>query len=142
MEGDGDPENRAPMRWDLVNDDNEVYVWTKQLIRLRKANRALKIGDYRKLISSQLIAFERFTDRVDDTVVVIANFSTEPVEELLMVPDSRLMNNTTFVDLLGSGSEFNLWSSILSVRLPARSALVLKPVTEPVDGYTPYKRID
>jgi len=55
MEGDGDPENRAPMRWDLVSDDNEVFVWTKQLIRMRKANRALKIGDYRKLISSNLV---------------------------------------------------------------------------------------
>jgi len=141
MAGDGDPENRAPMRWDLANDNNEVYTWTKHLIRLRKANRALKIGDYRKLISSQLIAFERYTDRVDDTVVVIANFSAEPVEELLMIPDSRLMNNTTFIDLLGSGTEFTLWSAILSVHLPARSALVLKPVTEPVDGYTPYKRI-
>ncbi len=141
MAGDGDPENRAPMRWDLANDNNEVYTWTKHLIRLRKANRALKIGDYRKLISSQLIVFERYTDRVDDTVVVIANFSAEPVEELLMIPDSRLMNNTTFIDLLGSGAEFTLWSAILSVHLPARSALVLKPVTEPMDGYTPYKRI-
>ena len=75
--GAGDPENRAPMPWELANDENEAFAWTKKLIQLRRANRALKIGDYRKLISGRLIAFERLTDKVEDTVVVAAN-STAP----------------------------------------------------------------
>ena len=92
--------------------------------------------------ASQLIAFERFTDRVADTLVVAANFNDRPVEEVLLIPDGRLMNYTLFEDLLGSGAAFRLQSALLPLRMPAKSALVLQPQTAPLDGYTPYKRID
>ncbi len=142
MESGPEPLCRAPMRWDLVSDTNAVFTWTKRLIEVREEQRGLKVGDYRKIISHKLIAFERYTDRVDDTVIVLANFSGDEVEETLMIPDSRLMNGTPMIDLLGSGLSFRLRSSILSVYLPARSAIVLKPYTEAVDGYTSYKRVD
>lgn len=142
LAGAGDPQNRAPMPWEQVNETNETLAWTRKLIVLRKAQRALKIGDCRMLGSEKLMAFERNTDRVEDTLVVAVNFSPQPVEEVLLVPDGRLMNYTLFEDLLGSGSNFRLQSALLPVRLPARSALVLRPQTAPLDGYTPYKRID
>lgn len=142
LAGAGDPENRAPMPWEQVNETNETLAWTRKLIALCKAQRALKIGDCRVLGAEALIAFERCTDRVEDTLVVAANFSDQPVEEVLLIPDGRLMNYTLFEDLLGSGEDFRLQSALLPVRLPAKSALVLRPQTAPVDGYTPYKRID
>lgn len=142
LTGPGDPENRAPMPWEQVNETNPALAWTRKMVGLRKTHRALKIGDCRMLDTGQLIAFERFTDRVEDTLVVVANFNEQPVEEVLLVPDARLMNYTLFEDLLGSGAAFRLQSALLPVRLPARSALVLQPRTAPVDGYTPYKRID
>ena len=64
MTGGADPENRGPMRWDLVTADNPELAWMKRLIALRKAHRALRIGDYRTLESTNLLAFERTTDRV------------------------------------------------------------------------------
>jgi len=142
LPGPGDPENRAPMPWEQVKDANPALAWTKKLIHLRKAQRALKIGDCCMLGANQLIAFERFTDRVEETLVVAANFSDHEVEEFVLVPDARLMNYTLFEDLLGSGATFRLQSALLPVRLPARSALVLQPQIAPLDGYTPYKRID
>jgi glycosidase len=47
MTGGPDPENRSPMRWDLMHSDNAELVWMKQLIALRKAHRALRVGDFR-----------------------------------------------------------------------------------------------
>jgi len=140
MLGGDDPRNRAPMCWDLVNRDNEVYRWMKTLIDLRKKQRALRIGDYHKLLSSRLIAFERRTERVGETLLVIVNPGAEALEESILVPDSKLMNATKFVDLLGNGQVFAMASGILPVRLPPKSAVVLQPQTHPVDGYTPYKR--
>lgn len=140
MQGGNDPINRAPMRWDLATPANEVYTWTKSLIRLRKTERALKIGDYRKIISNRLIAFERCTEKVSETVLVLVNPTNETVRENVLVPDSKLMNGTRLYDLLGSEKVHYIYSSILEISLAPKSALILKPRTEPDDGYSAYKR--
>jgi hypothetical protein len=41
--------------------------------RLHRDHRALRVGNYRPISSHRLLAFERYTDRVADTVLVIAN---------------------------------------------------------------------
>jgi len=64
MTGEIDPEMRAPMRWDLVNDGNETLAWTRKLIDLRKQHRALRVGDFSLVTSGKLLAFERFTESV------------------------------------------------------------------------------
>jgi glycosidase len=140
MHGAGDPSNRAPMRWDLVTPDNEVYRWTQHLLRLRKTQRALKIGDFRKLLAGGLLAFERCTEKVGETLLVIANPSEQPVQETLLVPDSKLMNGTKLFDLLGSEQIFTIFSGTVAISLPPKTALVLQPQTAPVDDYSPYKR--
>ncbi len=141
MQGGEDPTNRAPMRWDMVTPENETLQWHKTLIQLRKAHRALRIGDYRQVLSSKLLAFERCTDKVAETLIIVANPSEEIVEEKLLVPDSRIMNGAHFLDLLGSQQRHVLYSAILDVRVPPKSALVLQPQVGPFDGYTPFKRI-
>ncbi|MBN1371327.1 MAG: hypothetical protein JW987_05145 [Anaerolineaceae bacterium] len=141
MEGGEDPANRAPMRWDLLTLDNAVLQWHKTLIQLRKRQRALRIGDYREVLSSKLLAFERCTEKTAETLVIVANPTGETVQEKLLVPDSRIMNGTRMVDLLGNQQPFFIFSAILDVTVPPKSALVLQPQTGPFDGYTPYKRI-
>jgi cyclomaltodextrinase len=42
MTGGADPENRGPMRWDLLRDDHPELAWMRQLIALRKQHRALR----------------------------------------------------------------------------------------------------
>ena len=141
MQGADDPCNRAPMRWDLLNEQNEVYRWTKKLIHLRKESRALKIGDYRKLLSDKLIAFERCTEKVDETLLIIVNPSDQVIKEMILVPDSKLMNATKLVDLLGTEKLQTIHSGLLSIEIAPKSALLLKPQTAPEDGYSPFKRI-
>lgn len=45
MEGRRDPDNRRPMRWDLVGADNEMLAHYRRLIALRTGSRVLQQGD-------------------------------------------------------------------------------------------------
>ncbi len=141
MPGGGDPEMRAPMRWDLVAANPPALQWTRQLIKIHKDNRALRIGDFRLVTASKLIAFERYTDRARDTVIVILNPGDQEVQETVMLANSKLMDGSRMVDLLGRNPPMSLSSSLLRVKVPAKGILLLKPDVTPVTGYTNYKRV-
>jgi cyclomaltodextrinase / maltogenic alpha-amylase / neopullulanase len=141
MEGSGDPAVRAPMRWDLVRDENPNFILTKKLIQLHNNCRALKIGDYRQIHSAKLLAFERYTDLVEETIIVIVNTADEPITENILVPDSKLVNDTKMVDLMGQHAPIHMSAAFLKVNIPAKSFLILQPKTDAIEGYSPYKRI-
>ena len=141
MEGGDDPEMRGPMAWDRVAARHPTLDWTKQLIAVRKQHRALRVGDYRRIEAQNLIAFERYTDRAADTVLVFANPSERPVQELVLVGNSKLMDGTQFIDLLQSGSSPSMSSALLTVKLPPKGFLLLRPQTAELQGYTNYKRV-
>ena len=140
MTGGGDPEMRGPMRWDLVRDDNPTLAWTRQLVALRKAHRALRSGDYRPITAHRLLAFERYTDRALDTVLVIANPGTTEVSETVLVGNSKLMNNWDLVTLDGS-VRVKIMTDMLNLTLPPGGLRVLKPEASPGGGYSAYKRV-
>ncbi|MBI5258435.1 MAG: glycoside hydrolase family 13 protein [Burkholderiales bacterium] len=142
MTGGDDPEMRAPMRWDLVRDDNPTLAWTRQLIALRKAQRALRIGDFRPITSTQLFGFERHTDRARDTVLVLVNPGPAPVSETVLVANSKLMNTMKLRNLLEPARPpLPIMSSLLEVTLPPGGLLVLQPEITPPGGYSAYKRV-
>jgi hypothetical protein len=115
----------------------------KKLIAVRKQHRALRIGNFRLLGAGKLFAFERYTDRIQDAVVVIANPSKAAITEIVLVPDSKLMSDVvTLANLLDpSAKPVPINSAMLTVTVPADSVLVLAPDMRLKDGYTPYKRI-
>lgn len=142
MTGGIDPEMRAPMRWDWVKDDNPSLVWLQNLIDIRKANRALRIGEFRVVNSEKLVAFERYTDTADETIVVLANPGAEDVSESVMIANSKLMNATMMTDLLGVIKEpVQIWSGLIRANVPAGKTVMLKVQTAQISGYTPYKRV-
>lgn len=144
MTGGDDPENRGPMRWDLVRDDNPELAWMRQLILMRRQNRALRVGDFRLVESDQLLAFERYTDRALDTVIVLANPAAAAVVERVMVANAGLMDATPLVDLLGPADgppAGTLEAGCLTVTVPPETALVLRPREQPLGGYSRYKRV-
>jgi glycosidase len=143
MTGGDDPEMRAPMRWDLVTPGNPALQWTKQLVAMKKKHRALRVGDWRPITSSRLVAFERHTDRAGETVLVIVNPGDETVTETLMPANSKLMDGTRLIDLLEppSSGHVHLQAALLQVTLPGKSFRVIKPDTSPQGGYTNYKRV-
>ena len=146
MTGGVDPENRGPMRWDLVRDDNAELAWVRQLVALRKAHRALRVGDFRLVESQRLFAFERVTDRVLDTRIVVANPGDTTVRERLLVPNAHLMDDTPMADVLGLvpaalAPAPSFGPGFITVELPPQGVVVLQPQPRSLGGYSRYKRV-
>ena len=143
MTGGDDPEMRAPMRWDLVAADVPALRWMRQLLALRRSQRALRVGNYREVSTGRLYAFERHTNRAAETVIVVVNPGPTPVRDTLMVANSKLMDGSVMIDLLGThtGEPLRMWSALLDVTVPPCGVLVLQPDTAPRGGYTNYKRV-
>ena len=140
MTGTHDPEMRGPMRWDRVEQGHPQLAWTKQLIGLRQ-HRALKVGDYRTLETRELFAFERHTDHALESIFVVANPTPHEVKDLLLITNSKLMDGTTLVDLLGQVPPVTAHAALAQVTVPPHTVLVLKPEQKRDDGYTNYKRV-
>ncbi|MBP8184233.1 MAG: hypothetical protein KAX88_09045, partial [Rhodoferax sp.] len=142
MTGGEDPANRSPMRWDLARDSNQTLQWTKQLIQLRKDHRALRVGDFRLVSSHQLLAFERYTDRVEDTVVVLVNPGKTAITERVLIANSKLMNGSTLLDLLNPQAKpLRVMASMVTVTIPAGGFRVVAPDVRPSGGYSVFKRV-
>lgn len=144
MTGGADPENRGPMRWDLVRADNPELAWLKQLIGMRKQSRALRIGNFRLVESERLLAFERYTERPLETVVVLANPSGAAITERVMIANAGLMDDTLMVDLLSQADSppaGTVDAAFMTVTVPAETVLVLSPRERSLGGYSRYKWI-
>ncbi len=142
MEGGEDPENRAPMRWDIANKENLTLNWIQHLIALRKRLRALRIGNYRSVCSENLLAFERYTDRAAETVIVVINLHDREITESLMIANSKLMSHTNVIDQLHPEAKTAIvQAGFIKVTMEPLSAYVFTPDTESKSGYTKYKRV-
>ncbi len=140
MKGGDDPEQRGPMRWNLVTDENVTLEWFRKLVAMREDGVALKVGDFRLLDSEELLAFQRSTDRTADTRIVVANPTKAAITEVLAVRDSKLMNWSLLKDELGD-AEVRVDAGTIQANLPAHTVWVLKPVMADTIEYTPYKRV-
>jgi cyclomaltodextrinase / maltogenic alpha-amylase / neopullulanase len=146
MTGGDDPAMRAPMRWDLVSDApaaDSPQAWTRQLIQIQKQHRALRVGNFRLLESTQLLAFERYTDRVADSVVVLVNPTNAAVTEAVLLSNSKLMDGAQMRNLLSpdKAEATRVKAAMLNISLPAQSVLVLAPHVAPPGGYSNFKRV-
>ena len=76
-------------------------------------------------------------------MLVVVNPTGETVEETLVVTDSKLMDATPLVDLLGTlhGAAPSLRAALLHITLPPKGVAVLGVDTAPQGGYTNYKRV-
>lgn len=141
MPGGEDPENRAPMRWDLVEAGCEELSFVRQLTALRRDCRALRIGEFRTLDTRTLLGFTRHTERLADLAVVLVNPTDEPVSEFIALRQSKLTNNEPLRDVF-TGAQVRLAAGVIQITVPARTAFVLRPVTDfPGRDYDPYKRV-
>ena len=141
MEGVGDPGCRAPMQWDLVTEDNETLSWFRQLLSIRAAHPALRYGDLVVLDTESLFAFARVTDRVDETVIVVANPSSAPISEAIAVPLGKIMSGD-MDDQLHEDDPVHLRAGLMTVSVPAQAVRILTLRTDVgASGYTPYGRV-
>lgn len=140
LRGGDDPLQRGPFRWELAAEGNGYFDWFNRLSALRRETRALRVGEFRILDTESVLAFQRFTERADETCIVVANPTAAGATELVSVRDGRIMNRTVFRDAL-SGAECVTDAGTLVLTLPPRTIRVLRPAI-PGDGeYSPYKRM-
>jgi len=140
MSGEGDPRNRAPMRWDLVNRENRELAFVKKLIRIRRSHPSLRLGDFHALDSDRLIAFVRTTDKLLDSMLVAANPTDQPVTETFPIRIGRIMDYGQMNDLL-SGDKLLVKQGLATLTVPARSVMLFAPDKQVFGGYSQYHRI-
>lgn len=140
MTGIGDPQNRAPMRWDLANTENTLLQWTRRLAKIRRENPALRYGDFHVLKTAKLLSFARTTDRLRDTVIVVVNPTQSVQKETFATRVGRLMSWGSLRNLLGGKAEISK-TGLLTVEVPPYSIMLLVPQTAPQNSYSPFDRI-
>jgi hypothetical protein len=112
------------------------------LIQLRKDHRALRVGNFRLVTSRKLLAFERYTDRVQDTVLVLANPGKTTVTERVLIANSKLMNGSSLVDLVNPQAKpLRVLASMVTVSLPPGGYRVVAPDVSLTGGYSVFKRV-
>jgi len=140
MVGEGDPSNRAPMRWDLMKDTNPDLANTKKLIEIRRANPALRYGDFAALRTDKLLAYLRSTDKLRQTVLVVANPTDTEVKEVFAVRVGQIMSWGQMKDAL-TGEVVRIVTGQLSIKMPPKSVRIFTVVDDKSMGYSQYDRI-
>ncbi len=139
MTGKGDPECRAPMRWDLVSPSNPTLSFVGHLSRLRRRLPALRIGDFRLLDTDKLLAYLRVTDRALETVMVVVNPLDAKVSETMDFRDGKIMSWGEMQDIEG-GRLVRAVTGLVRVEMPPKSVAIFVPVDRRANGYSQYDR--
>jgi len=141
MEGGHDPDNRGPMRWDLLEGENETLALHRELIRLRKVLPALRVGDMRLLDAEGLLAFLRIGEDPRQTVLVAANAGTDRIEETVQVRDSLLVDAAPLECAL-TGERVVMRSGLVDLGLEAGQIRVYRTADRGRGaGYSAFKRL-
>lgn len=81
MTGGNDPDCRKPMVWNEEKQDRELFEFYKEMIQLRKDNRAFRDGSFKFLLAdkdSKHVVYERSSE--DDRFIVAMNSSEDEAE--------------------------------------------------------------
>ncbi|MGF1573817.1 MAG: alpha-amylase family glycosyl hydrolase [Sumerlaeia bacterium] len=141
MQGGHDPGCRAPMRWDLVNDENPDYTHTRQLLSIHAENPALRIGNFRLLASEQVLAYLRKTDDPTESIIVLINPHSVEQNVMIAIRDSRLMDAAP-LECLFTGTKINMLSGFLKTTVPAKQAMIFRTADRRKNkGYSMFKRV-
>ncbi len=140
LEGGGTPDNRRPIRWELSHEERELLDYVKRLIALRKANLALRRGEWCTLLiddSRDLYAFARFLPSPAEAhhlALVLLNNSDYPQTVNLSLP-WRMEGWQVAVGTndFGQGS-LPAAKGYLSLRMPPLSGAILVPVRSNITG--------
>jgi len=141
MTGTGDPESRAPMRWDLATAENPNLAWMRKLLDVRKRYPALKVGQFTGLETDRLLAFARTTGKVKESVIVVINPTNETVQETFTTRIGKLLSWGELEDTL-TGKRIRSITGLLNLTMPPKSTMILVPVADRSSGYSVYDRID
>jgi hypothetical protein len=104
------------------------------------------VGDFRIAPAHRLLAFERYTNQVADTVLVIVNPSNETITEHIQWRNGSITEVAVLKDLLqpiaGEALEpLGGYAGLLEITMPPNSIRALAPDIDSKEGYSLYKRV-
>jgi glycosidase len=121
MEGGGDPDNRRGMRWDLVDESNEVLQHYRKLIALRDSSPALQSGDPLILQANDENGTFAYARTLENDFAVLAANSTDEMQTVTL--DLRELNQLG----LGTGAVACILSDLSFASLEDELTLTLDP---------------
>lgn len=144
MEGGKDPFNRAPMKWDESDWNNEIHSFYKKLINLRKSREELSKGKLLELshsIDYGIVSYLRYSEENPQNFSVItANPSNEPKSFRLFPPYSFLFSDLKLKDLLSS-KVVKSHAGYIDVELQPWEFNIYTPMGDDIEDYSFFKRV-
>ena len=122
----------------------------KGLLKWAQKTRGRRDRAYLHLATGPLLALERHTNRVADTVLVLANASDQSVTETVALRNGMLMDDAPLREALNAPhlsptqtqAPTKVGAGFITVTLPPWGVRVLTPVVpDAKQGYSVYKRI-
>lgn len=95
-EGGGDPDCRRTFNWDTSTWDSDFLIFLKNLIKMRKNEKALQIGKIKIYSKNNLLIMERYTDK-ELILVVINNSNHEEKFEYKCKSAVDVLNNKSII---------------------------------------------
>ncbi len=139
MDGGGDPDCRRPMIWDETRWDTETLAFYKNIIAIRQSHAALRRGALTMLEADALV-FLRHTDKINETVLVAINNSTQPYRQIVFTPHSHLYHALPMKNLLDPSQVVNMEAGNIKLELPPRSAGIFVPDDARIQNYRFFKQ--
>lgn len=134
MEGDDDPLNRRPMRWEESDWEQTIRSFYKKLVEIRRSRRELRegrllmLGDY---LDGDAVAFVRHTEVPNQEALVVVNKSKQRLQQRLLVPHTHFDPKLWFKNLLAPDQHMQFYMASFQIDLPPESAAIYVPD----DGY-------
>jgi glycosidase len=141
LESESDPHCRQPMPWKDLDANNEDLIFYKRMIDLYNSKEALNSGNFGELDYSNpnILAFSRYTEKIDDYTLIVVNLTDEPQEFQLISKESSLMNGSKMVEV-SSRKKATIFNSMICGKIEAH-AFEIYEMEINKDGYSPYKRL-
>ncbi len=121
MMGKHDPDCRRPFEWNYTGDKDRVALrdFYKKLIQIRKENPALSKGDYKTLLTRDMV-YSYLREYKGEKIVCVINNELEPRDIEVDVPVTG-----TLTDLM-SGKTFTVKGGKLTIHLDGQTGAILK----------------
>jgi len=137
-----DPQNRAPMAWDLDNCDIEIHNLYRKLIELRKSRKEIQCGkliDLTGWLENGVIAFIRHTGNPSQFSLTVINPANERKDFRLFVPYPHFFSELELEDIF-SNMKIRIFVSSVEIELEPMQCAVFIPVDGCIGNYSFFKR--
>lgn len=126
MEGAKDPDNRKTMAWERTR-NSDMLAFTQKLIKIRKANPALRGGDFRTVLRHNHFRQFAFVREDEGQKILVALNSGAEARDLTVKIGQEFAEGTTLTDLMGGGTYKVTGGNVVLKGLAAQTGAILAP---------------